>query len=321
MIRFHFGEVALSALFRVAQIALIGVTPFTFALYEIMFELNTLFQHSNVRLPFAFERWLNALIVTPRMHGIHHSDVRRENQSNFSVVFSIWDRLHRTLRLNVAQSRIAIGTVKKESEPEAKMAIVSESPNRVSAVFILTNYDLRFTYDGRAASLRPQLSRAYAAFDNKYREMAASGLMFNSISLYNLFLNSPTDVRFEAKGIKKVKGRDAYVVEITRPKADAMRAYFDAETYMWVRTDYGMAHISKEAGAFTNESVYHTADELSVDFYIETSDFRDVDGVRLPFKFEVLLTTPIVREKSSGTIAGTITEYRHNEMIDPKMFQ
>jgi len=219
------------------------------------------------------------------------------------------------------KSRIAIGTVKKESEPEAKMAIVSESPNRVSAVFILTNYDLRFTYDGRAASLRPQLSRAYAAFANKYREMAASGLMFNSISLYNLFLNSPTDVRFEAKGIKKVKGRDAYVVEITRPKADAMRAYFDAETYMWVRTDYGMAHISKEAGAFTNESVYHTADELSVDFYIETSDFRDVDGVRLPFKFEVLLTTPIVREKSSGTIAGTITEYRHNEMIDPKMFQ
>ena len=107
--RFHFGEVALSALFRVAQIVLIGVTPFTFALYEIMFELNTLFQHSNVRLPFAFERRLNALIVTPRMHGIHHSDVRRENQSNFSVVFSIWDRLHRTLRLNVAQSRIAIG--------------------------------------------------------------------------------------------------------------------------------------------------------------------------------------------------------------------
>src|SRR6266513_2523648 len=99
--RFHFGEVAFSAVFRMVQIALIGVTPFTFALYEIVFELNTLFQHSNVRLPLAGERWLNKLLVTPRMHGIHHSDVRRENNANYSVVFSWWERVHRTLRLNI----------------------------------------------------------------------------------------------------------------------------------------------------------------------------------------------------------------------------
>jgi sterol desaturase/sphingolipid hydroxylase (fatty acid hydroxylase superfamily) len=107
--RFHFGEVAFSAVFRVVQIVLIGVTPFTFALYEILFGLHTLFQHSNVRLPLAFERWLNKVLVTPRMHGIHHSDVRRENNANYSVVFSWWDRLHRTLRLNIAQARIVIG--------------------------------------------------------------------------------------------------------------------------------------------------------------------------------------------------------------------
>jgi sterol desaturase/sphingolipid hydroxylase (fatty acid hydroxylase superfamily) len=107
--RFHFGEVALSAVFRVIQIALIGVTPLTFALYEIAFELNTLLQHSNVRLPLAVERWLNKVLVTPRMHGVHHSDVRRENNSNYSVVFSCWDRVHRTLRLNIPQARIVIG--------------------------------------------------------------------------------------------------------------------------------------------------------------------------------------------------------------------
>jgi Fatty acid hydroxylase superfamily len=88
---------------------LIGVTPFTFALYEILFELNTLFQHSNVRLPLAVERWLNKVLVTPRMHGVHHSDVRRENNANYSVVFSWWDRVHRTLRLDIPQARIVIG--------------------------------------------------------------------------------------------------------------------------------------------------------------------------------------------------------------------
>lgn len=107
--RFHFGEVALSSLFRVVQIVTIGVSPLVFALYEMVFELNTLFQHSNIRLPLAFERALNLLLVTPRMHGIHHSDVQREDWSNFSVVFSIWDRLHRTIRLNIEQSRISIG--------------------------------------------------------------------------------------------------------------------------------------------------------------------------------------------------------------------
>ena len=107
--RFHFGEVAMSAGFRVAQILLLGVSPVNFAIYELLFQANTLFHHSNVRLPLMVERGLNLILVTPRMHGIHHSEIRSENNSNFSVVFPWWDRLHRTLRLNVPQSQIVIG--------------------------------------------------------------------------------------------------------------------------------------------------------------------------------------------------------------------
>ena len=107
--RFHFAEVAMSAGFRVIQIAAIGVSPVTFAIYELIFQANTLFHHSNVRLLLPIERVLNIVLVTPRMHGVHHSEVRRENNSNFSVVFSCWDRLHRTLRLNIPQSQIDIG--------------------------------------------------------------------------------------------------------------------------------------------------------------------------------------------------------------------
>jgi sterol desaturase/sphingolipid hydroxylase (fatty acid hydroxylase superfamily) len=60
-------------------------------------------------LPIRFERLLNKMLVTPRMHGIHHSQVQRENNSNFGVVFPWWDRVHRTLGLNIAQAEIAIG--------------------------------------------------------------------------------------------------------------------------------------------------------------------------------------------------------------------
>ena len=49
------------------------------------------------------------LLVTPRTHGIHHSQVQRETDSNFGVVLTLWDRLHRTLRLNVPQQALTIG--------------------------------------------------------------------------------------------------------------------------------------------------------------------------------------------------------------------
>lgn len=107
--RFHFGEVGLSAIFRVLQVVLIGVPVGVFAAYELAFQANTLFHHSNIRLPIRVERLLNRLLVTPRMHGIHHSQVHRENNSNFGVVFPWWDLIHRTLGLNVPQNRVAIG--------------------------------------------------------------------------------------------------------------------------------------------------------------------------------------------------------------------
>ena len=107
--RFHFAEVAFSAGFRVVQVLAIGPSLAAFAIYEVAFQTGTLFHHSNVRLPLALERALNLVVVTPRMHGIHHSDIRDETMSNFGVVFRWWDRLHGTLRLNIPQSEVAIG--------------------------------------------------------------------------------------------------------------------------------------------------------------------------------------------------------------------
>ncbi|MCA1658098.1 MAG: sterol desaturase family protein, partial [Verrucomicrobiaceae bacterium] len=107
--RFHFGEVALSSLFTLVQVSVIGPSVWAFAIYQAAFQAEVLFHHSNLRLPIGFERLLNKVVVTPRMHGIHHSQVQRENNSNFGTVFPWWDRLHRTLGLNIPQSAIKIG--------------------------------------------------------------------------------------------------------------------------------------------------------------------------------------------------------------------
>jgi sterol desaturase/sphingolipid hydroxylase (fatty acid hydroxylase superfamily) len=107
--RFHFGELAFSSAFRVAQIGLIGPSLGSYLLYETVFQAGTLFHHSNVRLPIRAERLLVRFFVTPRMHGIHHSQVPQETNSNYATVFSFWDRLHHTLRLNIPQGEINIG--------------------------------------------------------------------------------------------------------------------------------------------------------------------------------------------------------------------
>jgi sterol desaturase/sphingolipid hydroxylase (fatty acid hydroxylase superfamily) len=107
--RFHFVEVALSAAFRIVQLIAIGPSLAAFAIYEVAFQSFTLFHHSNLRLPYRVEAALNRVVVTPRMHGIHHSDFRDETNSNFGVVFRWWDALHGTLRLDVPQADIDIG--------------------------------------------------------------------------------------------------------------------------------------------------------------------------------------------------------------------
>jgi sterol desaturase/sphingolipid hydroxylase (fatty acid hydroxylase superfamily) len=107
--RFHPGEVFFSAGFRIIQLGAIGLSAWAFAIYEICFQVVTLFEHSNIRLPIGLERMFVRVLVTPRMHGSHHSQVRQETNANYSTVFSWWDRLHRTLRLDVPQAEIVIG--------------------------------------------------------------------------------------------------------------------------------------------------------------------------------------------------------------------
>ena len=116
--RFHFGEMIASVFFRGAAVVLIGASPVIVLVYEIFFEAATQFHHSNTKLSFQFEKVINYLIVTPRMHGIHHSMIKRETDSNYSVIFSCWDRIHKTIRLNIHQNEIVTGLPSYADEKE-----------------------------------------------------------------------------------------------------------------------------------------------------------------------------------------------------------
>ncbi|MEK6302617.1 MAG: hypothetical protein AABO41_18045 [Acidobacteriota bacterium] len=219
--------------------------------------------------------------------------------------------------LSKFQSRVAIGTARKDNDNAIPVAIMSE-PNRLSAIYQFEGFNWYLLYDGSKPSVRPVLTRAAAPIMHKYEEMLSTGTLFNDISLYNV-LNQvePDQFKFEAKGFKKVKSRQAYAVDMKPSKGQTLRLYFDAEDFMWLRTDYGTVQITREMGPITGNKDQETI----FDFYVETSDFKEVDGVKLPFRFEIVATAPILKQKSVGTIVATINEYRHNVAIDPKMFQ
>lgn len=108
-LRFHAWEFVASVPWRAAQVTLFGIRPSTLQLWQHLTLMEVVFHHANVRLPLTAERWLGRLLMTPRLHGIHHSMVAEETHSNFSSGLTIWDMIHGTIRTDVHQHRITIG--------------------------------------------------------------------------------------------------------------------------------------------------------------------------------------------------------------------
>ncbi|MGZ7030898.1 MAG: sterol desaturase family protein [Thermoanaerobaculia bacterium] len=108
-VRFHFGEMSFSVFFRMAQVWLLGTDRRALSLWQLMLMVSIFFHHSNIRLSPAVERRLVKFVVTPRMHGIHHSEYHDETDSNWSSLLSWWDYLHNTMRLDIPQDMITIG--------------------------------------------------------------------------------------------------------------------------------------------------------------------------------------------------------------------
>lgn len=108
-LRFHPGEIIISACLRLIVVPLIGMTILQLIIYETVMNAVIIFHHSNIALPERYDRWLRALIVTPNMHRVHHSELQFETDSNYSTVFSFWDRLLRSFRKRADTLTITLG--------------------------------------------------------------------------------------------------------------------------------------------------------------------------------------------------------------------
>jgi sterol desaturase/sphingolipid hydroxylase (fatty acid hydroxylase superfamily) len=127
-IRFHFGEITISVLFRAGQVLFLGVSPKALNVWQSLLFLSILFHHSNLRLSKPFEEKLQKIIVTPRLHGIHHSEKESEMNSNWSSGLTAWDFLHKTFRSDVSQEKIRIGIKNLDQEYKVTLSKMLIAP-------------------------------------------------------------------------------------------------------------------------------------------------------------------------------------------------
>lgn len=107
-LRHHPGEALVNAAIGGVVLTLLGLPPWAAAVYSMVAPIFDMWSHVNFALPPGLERVLSAVIVTPGVHRIHHSDDPADHGANFGGMLTVWDRICSTWR-PPTQSRIRFG--------------------------------------------------------------------------------------------------------------------------------------------------------------------------------------------------------------------
>jgi sterol desaturase/sphingolipid hydroxylase (fatty acid hydroxylase superfamily) len=107
-VRFHPFEILISLVIKIAVIIVLGIPVVAVILFEVLLNVTSMFNHSNVSMPAWLDRALRLIVVTPDMHRVHHSVLRRETDSNFGFNVPWWDRLFGTYRAQPEAGHLAM---------------------------------------------------------------------------------------------------------------------------------------------------------------------------------------------------------------------
>ncbi|HEX6144638.1 MAG TPA: sterol desaturase family protein [Geminicoccaceae bacterium] len=122
-LRFHFGEVALSAVVRALVIIVFDLPLASVVVFEALVLACAIFHHSDARLPEGLERLLARVIITPSIHWVHHHAIRSDTDSNYGTIFSFWDPLFRSRSLTRRWATMPIGVEGMRDRPLLRLLV------------------------------------------------------------------------------------------------------------------------------------------------------------------------------------------------------
>ncbi|MBL4599180.1 MAG: sterol desaturase family protein, partial [Rhizobiaceae bacterium] len=131
-IRFHPVEIILSMFWKYLIVLALGAPAASVLVFEIVLNGGALFNHANFKLPLSIDKVLRLLIVTPDMHRVHHSIIRKETDSNYGFNLSIWDRMFGTYidQPSKGHDEMTIGLKEWQDEKPARLDWILMVPFR-----------------------------------------------------------------------------------------------------------------------------------------------------------------------------------------------
>ena len=95
-LRQHPLDIVMIGVISAATTVLLGAPPLAVAIWSAGSSAWGLFAHARLRMPLRVERAMATVMQTPGTHRVHHAPERPLTDSNFGLVFSVWDRLFGT---------------------------------------------------------------------------------------------------------------------------------------------------------------------------------------------------------------------------------
>lgn len=112
-LRFHPIEILISNFIKVLFVFVFGINPISIIIFEVSLNGFAMFNHTNLKLTPWLENVLSKIVITPALHTIHHSKIRKETNSNYGFSIVLWDVLFKSFTKNgkYTMENINIGVV------------------------------------------------------------------------------------------------------------------------------------------------------------------------------------------------------------------
>ncbi|MCU0238474.1 MAG: beta-lactamase family protein [Pyrinomonadaceae bacterium] len=196
---------------------------------------------------------------------------------NSRVVNSTIDAVHQGVKGTAVSYQLA----PNKSATETTMTAVGKTIAKGLEIFDGTNGEETFTFSQ---------TEKYTG-----KKLEDTKLSADFYGLLNWKTNYKTVV---VKGIEKVGDEDCYVVEITPEKGTKFTDLYSTKSFLLLKR---------------NGSIPVSVSDITIPYSIIYSDYREVDGVKMPFK--TLNSTPTI-----GDMISVITSVKHNVTIDNNVF-
>jgi outer membrane lipoprotein-sorting protein len=203
--------------------------------------------------------------------------------------------------LSKLQTRVATGTIAisaQGADLAGPITLYNKAPNKARRYFTL---DLsQFGAGEMVVDLRCDGKTAFQSNNLQGdRELTGRQLqdMLNGTFPTPLLAYKEAGAKAELTGKEKVEARDAFVVLFTPKAGSPSKLFFDAETYLLLRTVV-RADVPEAGGELESTT--------------DVSDYRQVDGIKVPFVIKVV--------NSLQAITMTLAKVEHNTPIEDAMF-